>query len=106
MQVLDHEPDNGTNEQKLNSLNLILKSISAHELKNFNEIYSSISNNNNRISSITKSTIRLTNLTNNLTFAANKLITLEHSAYRITNRTDRYNQLANNWLQQTGYGYL
>ena len=75
-------------------------------LSNNNWQKHTISNNNNRISSITQSTIRLTNLTNNLTFAANKLITLEHSAYRITNRTARYNQLATNWLQQTGYGYL
>lgn len=104
-QVGMHEPDSGSFDKKLETINLALKSIAAHELSQFNKLNNSINNNNARIVSITDSTRRLTNLVNNLTYAAMKLVELEKNAYIFVGKATQYNSLATQWMTDTGYKY-
>ena len=103
--TLFHEIDTEDFERKLNTVNLALKSISAYELKRFNELTNVIGNNDVRIQSITASVRRVTNLVNNLTYAAKTLIALEKNAFIKTSRTAKYQQANQEWKTQTGYDY-
>jgi len=103
--TLFHEIDTEGFERKLNTVNLALKSISAYELKRFNELTNVIGNNDVRIQSITASVRRVTNLVNNLTYAAKTLVALEKNAFIKTGRTTSYQQANAEWKTATGYDY-
>ena len=106
MQTLMHEVDDGTFQKKLETVNLVLKSINAHELAQFNKLNNTITNNNNRVISITNSVKKLNNLVNNLTYAAMTLVALEKNAYIFIGKSSKYNTLATQWEQNTGYRYI
>ena len=100
-----HEPDNGTLNNRVATINNALVQIKQYQTKMYKALYDVIFLNNNRIDSITKSVRIVTNIVNNLTLAAKSLIAIYKNGFIATGKSNKYLQAANEWLAQTGYNY-
>ena len=100
-----HRKDGTELNKRVATINNALVQIKAYQTKMYRSLYDVIFLNNNRIDSITKSVRVVTNIVNNLTYAAKELIKIYKNAFIVTGKSSRYAQAANEWLVQTGYNY-